>query len=465
MQKSKFIEIFTTLSKVEQNRFKKWVDSPYHNQQQSLKRLLDYFLTTNSYTYTWEAAHEATFPKQKVNVQKLRNHLSYLQQLLEDFLIYEHLEQSPQQKQQLLLSIYRERKASKGFQATARKQQLRLEKEPYRNIAHYYSEYCLQEEQYLFWEQQKRLENKNLQEVLDSLDTYYLANKLKYCVIALSHQQFFSTHYQLHYIEDMLKEVEEGNWLQIPTIAVYYYSYQALADSNNIEACQQLKTTFLKYWDLFESKELKEFYLITINFFIKQLNYGYIAFAEEVFSLYQSGLEHGVFIQQEQLSRFTYKNIVAVGIKCKAYTWVEEFIENYIEYLPKPHQSTYAAYNKAKLYYQTKNYKKAMSCLQAIEPIDRELIVDSKVTLMKIYYELEEYNALEALLESFGMYIKRNKELSAYHKTNYKILIKYFRKLQQYNFYEEATRLALIKKIEEEAQLPERQWLLKQLSK
>ena len=463
MQKSKFIEIFTTLSKVEQNRFQKWVNSPYHNQQQALIELLAYFLKAK--TYSLEAAHKATFPKQKFNAQKLRNHLSYLQKLLEDFLVHEALEQAPQWKQNFLLSIYRERNASKGFQATARKQQVMLEKEPYRNIAYYYSEYCLQEEEYLFLEQQKRLENKNLQEVLDSLDTYYLANKLKYCVVALTHQQVFSTHYQLHHIEDILRQVEEGGWLKIPTIAVYYYSYQALADSNNIEACQQLKTTFLKHWDLFESSELKEFYLITINFFIKQLNYGYRAFAEEVFALYQSGLEHGVFIQQEQLSRFTYKNIAAVGMMCKAYTWVEGFIEQYMSYLPQMHQATYGAYNKAKLYYQTKEYKKAMNCLQEIEPIDRELIIDSKVTLMKIYYELEEYTPLEALLESFGMYIRRNKELSSYLKTNYQNLIKYFRKLQQYNFYEEATRLALVKRVEEEAQLPERQWLLEQLAK
>ncbi|MFK7796297.1 MAG: hypothetical protein AB8E82_02510 [Aureispira sp.] len=138
----------------------------------------------------------------------------------------------------------------------------------------------------------------------------------------MSHQQVFSASYQLNYIEQILREVEEGNWLNIPTIAVYYYSYQASVDHNNITACLKLKATFLEHWDLFDVEELREFYLITINFFIKQLNRGDLSFAEEVFKMYQSGLDCGVLIQQQQLSRFTYKNIVAIGIKCKAYDWV-----------------------------------------------------------------------------------------------------------------------------------------------
>ena len=63
MQKSKFLEIFETLSKTERNRFKKWVHSPYHNQQERLKNLLDYFLKAKQYQL--EAAHKAAFPKAK----------------------------------------------------------------------------------------------------------------------------------------------------------------------------------------------------------------------------------------------------------------------------------------------------------------------------------------------------------------------------------------------------------------
>ncbi|MFK7796296.1 MAG: hypothetical protein AB8E82_02505 [Aureispira sp.] len=82
-----------------------------------------------------------------------------------------------------------------------------------------------------------------------------------------------------------------------------------------------------------------------------------------------------------------------------------------MSYLPVSHQTTYQAYNYAKVYYQIKAYEKAMLCLQTIEPQDRELVIDSKVTLMKIYYELQEYMALESLLVSFDRYIKRDKEL------------------------------------------------------
>jgi hypothetical protein len=463
MRKSKFAEIFSTLSKVEQNRFEKWIKSPYHNQQEEVRRLLKYCLTTKIDKWSIEEAYNTVFMNNQAPIQRLRNTISYLQRLLENFLVYEYLEEQTQLKQNILLSICRTRGASKGFQATLRKSERLLESQPYRNIEYYYEEYRLQEEKYHFVKQRKgsRLEHKNIQEVIDSLETHHLANKLKYCVHALTHQRIYNTQYTLHDIQNTLKQVEE-KWLQVPAIAVYYYCYQTLVDRNNLQACQQLKNTFLQYWDLFDPQELKDFYLITINFFIKQLNEGK-PYAREALAVYQSGLERNVFIDKGYLSRFTYKNIVAVGIKGEQYKWVEWFTNNYAKYLPQNYRETYVKYNQAKLYYQTKDYEKAMVRLRILEPTDRELVIDSKVTLMKIYYELDEHEALEALLDSFSVYIRRSKGLSNYLKRTYSTLIRYIRKLQQYNFYDLSIRQELFTAIQEEDQLPERQWLLEKL--
>lgn len=96
MQISKFVEIFDALSKIEQNRFRKWVHSPYHNQKEQVKNLLDYLLGTKKYSL--EAAHQFVFKKQLYKPQRIRNVLSYLQKILEDFLLHEALEQTPQLK-------------------------------------------------------------------------------------------------------------------------------------------------------------------------------------------------------------------------------------------------------------------------------------------------------------------------------------------------------------------------------
>jgi len=89
----------------------------------------------------------------------------------------------------------------------------------------------------------------------------------------------------------------------------------------------------------------------------------------------------------------------------------------------------------------------------------------AKVSLLKIYYELGEYNALESLLDSFKAYIKRNKEISDYRKQSYLSLIRYLQKVQNHNFYDKKIRQKLLEEIKKEPQLPERQWIINQIEK
>ncbi|WP_264789272.1 hypothetical protein [Aureispira anguillae] len=461
MYKSKLIEVFSSLSKPEQNRLRKFVHSPYHNKHDEVHRLLDYLMTHKSYRI--KDAFDEIFPNRKYNPQKIRNTMSYLQKLIDKFLVYEALESEEALRNKALLSVYRTRKLEKCFKSSFKYSEFLLNKSQYKDTEYYYLDYELQQEQFLFAQEKKRLEAKNVQEVLDSFDIYYMTNKLKYCVTALSHQNVFSTTYELRMVEPILDQIEKEDWLEIPTIAVYYYSYKALTNLNDIEACMKLKTTFLEHSQLFRVEELKDFYLITISFFIKHLNLGREEFTKDIFDLYKAGLVDGIFVGDGQLSRFTYKNIVAAGLKYGDYEWVRQFISHYAPYLNIRHRESYTNYNMAKLYYMTQEYQKAMKMFMVLSNTDRELMMDSKVTLLKIYYELDEFDALESLLESFKAYVKRNKEVSDYLKRSYLNLIRYIQKLQNHNFYNKEVQAKLLEEIKNEPQLPERQWIISQL--
>lgn len=462
MYRSKLIEVFSSFSKTERNRLKKFIHSPYHNKHDEVHRLLDYLIKNESYRLNH--AFEAVFPGQKFKPQRIRNTMSYLQKLIDKFLVYEAMEKDEMGQNKLLLSVYRRRKLEKCFKSAFKYSELLQEKGQYQDTEYYYLDYELQREQFLFAEQKKRLESKNVQEVLDSFDVYYMANKLKYCITALTHQNVFRTTYELRMVEPIIEQIERDNWLEIPAIAVYYYSYHALIDPNNIDACLKLKTIFLEHSKLFRIKELKDFYIITTSFFIKHANLGREEFIADVFDLYKAGLEHGVFVEDGELSRFTYKNIVAVGLKLGDFDWVRQFIEEYAPYLNRAHREEYLKYNMAKLHYMTKEYKKAMRMFLTLSATDREMVMGSKVTLLKIYYELDEFDALDALLDSFKAYIKRNQALSDYLKQSYLNLIRYLQKIQNHNFYDKEAQKKLLDELKTVPQLPERQWLIQQVS-
>lgn len=461
MKKSKLIEGFQSLSKPEQNRFKKFVYSPYHNKHEEVQLLLDYLLETTEPTQ--EEAFQAIFPQQTFKAQKVRNTMSYLQKLLDKFLLYEALEEDAVLQSKLLLTVYRNRRLEKCFKAAWRKGLQDSQRLPYKNSDYYYWEYELQQEQYQFARDHKRLESKNLQELLDSFDLYYIVDKLKYCITALTHQNVFKTSYNLNLITPILEHIETNGLLVLPGVAVYYYSYKALTNPRDMASALALKQLFLEHGQLFSTHELRDFYIIAISFFIKHLNSGEASVATEIFDLYQLGLDNQVFINNGVLSRFTYKNIAAAGLKVGAYAWVEQFIEEYSAYLDPDHQKEYVNDSKAKLYYMTQQYDKARVLLLQLGKTDRGLLLGAKITLLKIHYELEEWNSLEALLDSFKAYVVRSKELSDYLKSSYLNFVRFLDKMQQVYGSAKEEREALREVIRSVASLPERQWMLEQM--
>lgn len=462
MKGSKLIKIFRVLTKKQQNRLQKFVQSPYHNQHKEVQELLVYLLNNEHYNYT--AAHQYLYPQQVVEVQRIRNLMSYLQKLVDKFLVYEQLEDQELPAQLVLANVYRKQNLHKAFNSVIAQSSKLLEKTPHKNAGYYHSHYQLKTEEYLFNKQIKRTYVDDYQALLDNFDIYYLANKLKLSVIGLTHEAFFGAKYQHELLPEVLQCVEEKGLFSVPAIAVYYYSYQALVNPENREAFFELKANLEEHAALFPAEELRDIYLLAINFGIKRLNTGDESFAQELFELYQMGLKKDIFLEEGKFSRFTFKNIVSIGLKVDAFDWVQEFIHQFSPLLDHLYRSDYQNYNFAKWHYAKKDYTKAMQLLLAVKLSDRSIWMGARITLLKIYYELQEIAALEALLESFRIYIQRHKkDLSEYLQRSYLNFIKYTKKLLYHNFHDRPKTLELLKTIEKEQHLPERNWLLFQL--
>ena len=82
--------------------------------------------------------------------------------------------------------------------------------------------------------------------------------------------------------------------------------------------------------------------------------------------------------------------------------------------------------------------------------------------LIKMFYEESEFDALESLLESMRTYLQR-KDVIGYHKSNYKNIIKYTKKLINSFAYSKQKKLDLKDEITNANPLTEKSWLLEQL--
>ena len=105
-----------------------------------------------------------------------------------------------------------------------------------------------------------------------------------------------------------------------------------------------------------------------------------------------------------------------------------------------------------------------MRLLQKVEFRDVQYNLNARRMLLRIYYELEELEALESLLDSFRTYIHRQKDLG-YHREHYLNLIAFVKKILRNNLKDKAFRTKIKRQIEEANALAEKTWLLEQVNR
>jgi hypothetical protein len=469
MEKSHLVGIFRVLEKKELRELRKWLNSPAHNQRQDVVDMFEYLIAGSHLSsekhLEKERVFQAIFPDKAYNDAEMRQVMHFLLKAVEEFLLYNELLKDEVRAQTMLAKVYRQRKLTKQFQKTLDGGWAILRQQPHRNHQHFENEYLLQYEQFNHLSTLGRTVPLNLQELSDSNDISFIINKLQVGCIMLSHQKVFKTNYALGLLDPSLAYVESHpELLENPAIAIYYYTFKVSTDSSQEHFFQALKERIHQHGDLFPLTEIRSIYLFAINYCIGKMNRGAFNYVREAFDLYQRGLSKEIFLENGQLSRFTFTNIVPIGLQLKEYDWVRNFIEKYQHYLDEKHRESFAHFSMAQLNFETKNYKEAMQFIARFDYDDILLMLVAKTMLLKMYYELDEISALDSLIGSMKTYLQR-KKVMGYHKDNYKNIIHYTHKMLKLAHYDKEQIQKLRQEIENANPLTERKWLLAQLDK
>ncbi len=458
----KLYETIQTLDKKEIRQIKRVLQSPFFVLRNDVSNLFEvlvkYHLKGKAFPKK-EVIFQKSFPRKEYDYAFLRGTMSDLFELIEEYFLIQKRRNGKLKTRHLLAEIYRERKLSKAYQAVVKKTAMIMENQPLRNEFYYQQLLDFQLEEMTFKVKNQRTKDFNLGGISETIDIVFLVQKLKHACTQITHQQVFKTEYDFGLLTHLLPIIEKEKYLKIPAIAIYYYCYRFLTEENRSMFFEKFKTILFQNKESFDILEMRELYLFAINFCIRRLNQGDKKFSNEILDLYKDGLEANYFLENGMLSRFTFNNIVAAGIFTEEFDWLENFIETYSEKLENEYRDSTVNFNLARLEYTRKNYGKAMLHLQKVESKDLVNNLISKTLLMRIYYELEEYDSLFSHLDSFQIFIRR-REVSDFHRKNYMNAIRLVKKLVSLPELDKEAREALREEIESEEVLTEREWLL-----
>jgi hypothetical protein len=86
----------------------------------------------------------------------------------------------------------------------------------------------------------------------------------------------------------------------------------------------------------------------------------------------------------------------------------------------------------------------------------------AKTLLLKIYYETDEFDALDAHLQSMQRFISRQRVIG-YHRDNYLNIIRFTRKLTQLKWSDAAEIMSFRNQIDSAAPLTEKDWFFEMI--
>ena len=465
MKQSKLVEIFSSLTKKEKRNLGKFVRSPYFNQREDVIKLYDYLIqnSTKSASPDKENAFGFIYPATVYNEKQIRYVMSFLFQTIRAFLAVDELEKDPIHFQSLIVRSLRKRNTRRAFEMEWKTAKSQLEKLKTRNHEYHYKNYLLKDEQFLATKNQSRSAIPGFQELSDELTYFFITDTLRQNCLALSYQTITQVDFRKNMLPYVIRYVEENDFSKIPAVLIYFYGYKLLSGEEPLNNFKKLSNHIVKDGHYFPKNELKDIYLLALNFCIRKVNEGITPFKREAFELYKKGLEQEVFIENNQLSRFTYKNIVAIALGLGEFQWVEHFIESFAPFLEKKYRHSAYCFNLALYHFKKEEYGKAMELLQQVGTDDLLNNLNARRMLLRIYYDLDEIDALESLLSSFQTYIYRKKDLG-YHRDLYLNLIRFTRKLLQLDFRDKEKIAALKKEIEAQERVAEKAWLLEKLN-
>ncbi|MEM1215517.1 MAG: hypothetical protein AAGJ82_07530, partial [Bacteroidota bacterium] len=229
--------------------------------------------------------------------------------------------------------------------------------------------------------------------------------------------------------------------------------------------------TFNQNETYFERDEVKRIYIYLQNFCIDQINRSQPAFFRELFGLYRDQLEREFLHENGYLVEWHYKNVATTAIRLGEMAWAEQFIETQKAALEPDSRETAYCLSKATYYDALGQHDEVLRYLLRVEYRDPRYSLGAKILQLRSYYELEEWEPLHALVESFRHYLKRNSLLADSRRKGYYDLFRLTRRLAQLRAqmgYQSTEKIrAGITKLRADLQavetMPKRDWLVAKL--
>lgn len=473
MISSKAIDLVITFSEEEFRKFGLFISSPYFNKENIQVKfyalLKKYYPDFNNRNFEKEKVFARLYPGKKYNDGVMRNILSGMLELAEDFLTIQKLQENEFNSKLSLMRELSDRRMEKLFEKAEIEAQEILNKREAKNDSYYYDSYLLLSEQ-----RTNKLKHKSslyntelfLTEMSNNLTISFLINILSSSThMANTNLRMFQFDYNVSLVNELeLYLDKESRKYKDITYIQYYYNAFKLAKTKEEKYFYELKLISDTEYEKLSLKEKGSIFTLLTNYCYYKINKGELSFRKEHFLIYKEKIERGDYKgEMNFLSHILYLNVVITGIDAGEIKWVEGFVEQYKNELDKINMENTYNFSHALLNYHHKNYSLALERASKVKTDDLSYKHQLKSLYLKVYYDMNETESFYSHVDSYRHFLTNEKHIPAATKDvlgNYVLFTKKLFDVKNNKAEKDFELYKLKKEITENKLLVNKQWLL-----
>ena len=429
MENSKVIELVSSFNLHEVKAFQSYLSSEYFNSDKNLQNAFNCIrkFISDKKSFSRKDLHSKIFTRKKFNDQKIRYLLTDLCKHIEYFLTLRTLDNTKILRLSLCAKTLSQRDCEKTYNYVYNT--INTEQKTKNALSHYYLFDSAENHLNYSAKKQSRKIKFDYNSVLTNLETFYLAKKLQLFCEVTNLKNILTGEYELHLLNEIKKLSTKQPFVEIPVIQIYYFILLTLTEPEKEKHLNHLEQLLVKYAALFPPAELNDMYQYVKNYCVKKINQGNADYIRRLFEIYKTMLSNKPLMYHDYLSQFEFKNIVSISLRLNENAWCRSFISKYINYLKPEERKNALAYNSAYLNFMTGDFKNSIRKLSEVEFTDVVYQLDSRVILLKCYYEQDDIETFFYHASAFRIFLLRNRNISDYQRTINRNLIKFLTKI------------------------------------
>lgn len=458
MENSKVNELVGSFNLHEIKAFHAYLSSVYFNSDKNLEKIFDFIHKVISEKKTWKRKdlHKKIFSGKKFNDQQVRYLLTDLCKHIEYFLTLRSLDNNKLLYRNLCARTLSHRDCEKAYDFVY--DSINGEHTNKNALSYYHLFDAAENHLNYAGKKQSRKRTFDYSSVLNHLEVFYLAKKLQLFCEIINLKNILTGEYELHLLDEIKKLSVKEPFSGVPVVQIYYHILLTLTEPEKEKHLDHLEDLLIKHAALFPPAEVNDMYQYVKNYCVKKINQGNTEFVRRLFEIYKTMLANKPLMYYDYLSQFEFKNIVSVSLRLNENGWCKNFISKYINYLKPEERKNAFTYNSAYLNFMSGDFKNAIRKLQEVEFTDVVYQLDSRVVLLKCYYELDDIETFFYHASAFRLFLLRNRNISDYQKTINRNLIKFLTKIVR--AYTSKAKLVQVKKeISTEKNVADLKWL------